>query len=280
VSPRRLLVAWALASITACTLFNPLDRYQSGKDSPADSSAVDVDVVSPAPDGPIDAGPTWHRYSFNFVDQTWSAPVRLEDLWAGPNAPPPRGIATAVELSDFDRLLVFSDDGTYYLQADGAWRPPAPIARAWAPMASVPRSAYHVPYAFARLVDPTAPDREGITFLDEPNAFLFYYTKDDRIGFDQSRPLTPADGGPPASAKSRWAFEVLDLANADPAKRYKNFTAYDDGSFVEFDAAFARTITPLAESFMFKNKANAPDPAVITAAYFDQSKLIAHLVGP
>src|SRR2546423_1602847 len=120
------LFAIGVVIAPSCTLLHPLDRYQAGGED-ASSDAPPVESA------PVDAGPSWKRYQYSLLQQTWSDPVLLSDIWTGPNAPPPRGISAAVELADEVRLLVFADDGTFYLQADGDWRPPQRIADAFKP---------------------------------------------------------------------------------------------------------------------------------------------------
>jgi hypothetical protein len=266
----------AVAVAAACTLANPLDRYGPGLGPTGDAALPSRGTA----DGAIDSGPSWKRYALRFSAMRWDPPALLTDLWNAPNAPPPRGIVTAVQLIDVERLIVFADDGNVYVQSGATWRPPVPITRAWAPLRGPPAAAFHVPFAFIKTVAPDASDVEGITLLDSPNAFNFSYTHDDHVLFVESRPLTKEDGGPPVDVRASWSFEYLDLENADPAQHYKNYTLYQNGTLYEFWADFSYHSVAVTESPMFENQPNAPVPSTVAAAYFDQAGGIAYFIGP
>lgn len=275
-----------------CTVVNPLDRYQSGGTEdggpsvPGSESGLDgsIDAVHDAAgDDRVDAdpGPGWTLYSYSLLSKTWAAPVLLRDAWTGSNAPPPRGIASAVQLVDEDRLLVFADNGNYYLRAAGVWRTPVPVAQAWAPMTFVPKGAYHVPFAFIKTVNAGAPNVEGLTFADNPVYFLFNYHPNDTIVFDRTGTTSDEDGGPKQrTGHIAWNFEVLDLGNADPNLRYQLYSLYDDGFVYLLRADGVFVGWPIAESPFWKGKTGAAPTTGLTAAYVDQAKGTAYFIGP
>lgn len=73
-------------------------------------------------------------YSRNFPSPSgpWTDnPPALSEVWSGANAPPPRGILAASQKYDNDDLLVWADDGNFYLRLGTAWQAPVPIATAF-----------------------------------------------------------------------------------------------------------------------------------------------------
>jgi hypothetical protein len=280
---RLVFLAVLFGASVACTLVNSLDRYQSGGPEPGDAGGVpessmtsDADAERPRDDG----GPSWKRYTYSLFNETWTTPVLLSETWIGPNAPPSRGITAVVELVDLDRLLVFADDGRYYVRADGEWRKPVAIGSTWAPMTSPPRSAHHVPFAFIKTVGGTV-DEEGITLVDNPNYFIFRYKPNDAIIFQQTGTLKVEDGGPPATTgKVQWAFEIVDLQNSDPGARYRIYSLYDDGRLYEFRADFASRSWPIAVSPFWLDKANAAPTTGLAAAYVTMATSEVSFIGP
>ena len=279
---RRALLAGTISVVAGCTVFHPLGRYQEGADE-ADAASGDPDAQTTGPDVVVvgDAGPSWTLYSYDTVAQAWSAPARLEDKWSGPNAPPPRGIASVVQLVDDDRLLVFTDDGSYYVRAACQWRAPVQVAQAWAPMAKVPKGASHVPFAFINTVVADASNNESVVFEDNPVYFLFDYFPDDTIVFRETGTLSDRDGGPKQRAGTvAWTFEVLDLSNPDAIQRYVSYSLYDDGRVHALRADGTFVSWAIAESPFWQGKAGAAPTTGLTAAYFDEAARTARFIGP
>ena len=140
VARKTLAIAWLapLACFDLGTLQTDPDAGPTGSDASSDVSPAPPDATpESAPldsDSPVDAGQSWRLYS-NIdpaAHRTAWTDVDLASVWTGANAPPPRGIVAATKLTNFDRLLVWADDGRFYVQEAGVWKAPQE-PRPWFP---------------------------------------------------------------------------------------------------------------------------------------------------
>jgi hypothetical protein len=223
------------------------------------------------------SAPSWNLYTYSMSTGAWSVPTPLSVAWGSANSPS-SGIAAAVMLEHFDRLLVFGENGDFYLRADGAWQPPVPIAEKFPALAGLTlRAVYHV------ASPPGAELSETITFSANPIAVAYDYKSNDSVVFlDQ---VTMQDDPPPAAPQASgtplWDFEIRDPSLYGTAAEYfRAYYGYSNGNLYQFDAAFVWQSWPYAESPFFKDKVNAPDPLSMRAGYFDAKLDRAVLLGP
>jgi hypothetical protein len=291
--PRRAasatLAIGALATLVAWGCTDSSYGVDAPPVSPVDAASPDASseaaLVDASVEAAVDAGPSWQLHSFDYYADAWSS-VALATIWTGPNAPPPRGIAAATELMDVDRLMILSDDGTYYVRANGAWQPPQRGGDAWPLLPTTVDSIYNLGHKFWVTQDPTAPLEEKITFISGSQAYIyrFVYNADpakDAIVFDSQVSTKDTDGGAPqASQKCVWNFEVLDLQNAKPEERAVLYAAYTDGSFWGFNAYLQWTPMLPADCPLWVGRPGAPDFSTIRAAFYSQGSRSVRLVGP
>lgn len=221
-------------------------------------------------------GVSWKLHTYNTANGTWSS-IAVDSVWAGANAPPSSGIVAVTQLEHFDRLLVFGEDGNFYLRSDGAWQPAVPISQKFPALGSLTlRSVYHV------ASPPGLPLDEGLTFIANPIAVQYeYHSNDAIVFFDQT---TMADDPPPAaplnSGTCVFDFEMRDPAKHGAADYYEFFLFYSDGKLYRFDAAFNWANWPVLSSPFWNGKPTAPDPTTIRAAWYDEKYGRVQLIGP
>jgi hypothetical protein len=239
---------------------------------------------------PVDAGgadvvtaPPWKLYSNaegSANPNAWNV-VALDVAWSGPNAPPPRGIMAAAQLDDFPRLLVWADDGKFYVRDEGGWRAPVATATAFPALAGRDfRGCYHHP------TNPgTAPASrvETLTFVDNPTAILYRYTALDAVQFISTVTMIdePAPyGAPKGSKKARWVISHWNPAKYMTAAYLAEYSGYDGDPYVYFfDATPATTNKWLfANAPLFAGKTNPPPQADIMAGFRDDALAINYLI--
>jgi hypothetical protein len=282
---RRRLVFVPVALATSCTLLRPLDRYN--RETDLDAAPADDTVVAPGdagPDAPLDAGPSWNRYTYATQTGRWGSPERLADIWTGPNAPPSHGIESVIQLADpdLDRVLVFADNGLYYVQASGVWQTPVETRKAWAPFSgTAPKGSYHVPWIFGILNNPNTAHEDTITLVDNPSYFNYSYKQNDAIVSAGSGPMQdePSPGPPQATGRILWAYEVITL-DAAPADRYVVNSLYEDGNLYSLNAALTWMMTPIRSSPYWQKPGAPAAPMTLRAAYFDHNLRTLHVIGP
>src|SRR5262245_47784199 len=86
----------------------------ASSNGPAVSSSSSSASASTSGGGGM-APASWNLYSFDMAMGKWST-VALSSVWTDKNAPPTKGILAATHLSHFNKLLVFADNGMFYLQ--------------------------------------------------------------------------------------------------------------------------------------------------------------------
>jgi hypothetical protein len=285
--------AVAIGALAALVAWGCMGGSPYGADapplSPPDAASPDASseaaLGDAAVDTLVDAGPSWQLHSFDYFADAWSS-VELAKIWTGPNAPPPRGIAAATELMDVDRLMVISDDGTYYVRANGAWQPPRRGGDAWPLLPTTVDSVYNLGHTFSVTLNPAAPYEEKLTFVSGSQAYIyrFVYNADpakDAIVFDSQVTTKDTDGGAPqGSQKSTWNFEIADPQNPTPEQRAVLYGAYTDGSFWRFNAGLQWTSMLPADCPLWIGRPGAPDFSTIRAAFYSQGSRSVRLVGP
>jgi hypothetical protein len=220
-------------------------------------------------------GPSWTLWTYKLTDGTWSN-MPVSSVWSGPNAPPPAGIVAVTQLEHFDRLLVFGQDGNYYVRADGAWQTPVPISTKFPILAPLTiGSVFHVssPPGFA--LD------EEVTFVANPTAVVYAYHSNDSVVFVDQVTMTdhPSPAPPQGSGTSVFDFELRDPTKHGQADYYLFYTYYSDGNFYQFDAAFDWAKWEVLKSPFWNGKPNAPVPGSIRAAWFDEKYARAQFIG-
>jgi hypothetical protein len=241
----------------------------------ADSGAAAVDLPTDAT--PNGAGPSWLLYSLaeSFPNQ-WSA-APLAQVWTGANAPPPRGIIAVTQLTLFDRLLVWTDEGKFYVREKGAWQAPQSTATAFPSLAGRDfRGVYHQPrYPSAEL--------EELTFVDNPTAILYSTNYFNVLTYETSVTMQnePAPyGAPKASKKLRWVSRAWNPGAADAAASLIEFSGYENDDYVYLFDATAQTVNKwlFADAPLFKGKSNVPSQDKIRGAWRDDPQTTTYLI--
>ncbi len=259
-----------------------------GATSSFDSTTGDANVEDAGPadsatgDANIDAGPPWKLYSNSTMtaSTTWNA-VALDVAWSGPNAPPPRGIKAVTQLNDFPRLLVWADNGMFYVRDTAGWRPPVATATLFPALAGRDFGACgHQPSTPG-----TAPaDRvENLVFTDNPTAILYTYSALDAAQYALTVTMTDETGpygAPKGTKKTRWVLRIWDPSKYGTAGYLADYSGFDNDPNVFFyDATPAPTNKWLfADAPLFVNKTNVPPQQNIRAAYRDDALGINYLV--
>ncbi|MFN8549796.1 MAG: hypothetical protein U0263_32680 [Polyangiaceae bacterium] len=221
--------------------------------------------------------PSWTLYSYNWATGVWSAPSALDINWSGSNAPPSTGIAAVTQLEHFDRLLVFTESGQFYLRAGGAWQAPVATTSKFPQLAGLTLgSVYHL------ASPPGDPIGETITFVANPTAVLYSYASNDTVAFDSKVTMKdePTPGPPQGTGSVLWDFEFRDPAAQGTADYFRGWYGYSNGTMYQFDAAFVWKSWPFASAPFFAGKANAPDPSKMRAAWFDAKANRLYMTGP
>ncbi len=218
---------------------------------------------------------SWRRYSLDTVAGTWSQ-VPLDELWVGANAPPSTGIAAAVSFTHFDRLLVVSDDGVVYEQADGVWQTPEPLARRFPMAGGLDVSA------MAHTPSQDSEDYEDVFLVQTPVAVVYRQFENGGLELAQVSDLTDQDGGAPqGTVDNDWTLGIIDPTGlgTDPDWLVW-YAAYANGDMWRFNAAFEWEQYPLADNPFFGVAAGEPEPLEVRAAYYDDTFEIAHFIAP
>jgi hypothetical protein len=277
--------------VPACLELGGVDEPSSEKDA---GSGGSVQGDASFPDSPgsggvsgvsggggragASAAPSWNLHTYTAATGAWTS-IPLSSVWAGAHAPPTSGIKAATQLEHFDRLLIFGDDGNFYLRADGVWQPPVPIAEKFPALAAVEiGSVQHVSSP------PDQPAKEeGLTFIVNPVAYIYEYHSNDALVFVEQVPLPedPPKGPPVKTETAIFDFELRDPTKyALAADYYEFFTYYSDGYLYRFDAAFVWEAWPILSSPFWSGKPDAPDPGSIRAGWYEEKYERIQLVGP
>lgn len=222
------------------------------------------------------AGQGLTLYRYDLGAGSWSK-IPLANVWTGANAPPPTGIVAAVQLELYDRLLVFTAAGKYYLRSDGIWQKPVATTQVFAALSGLSLgSVYELPSA------PGDPPDETLTFVANPTAVLYQYHSNDAVVYGKT--VTMKDDPPPAAPQKSgtvlFDFEVRKPSAYGQADYVHLYSGYADGHLYRFDAAFNWVSWPFAQSPFWNGKANAPDPTTLTAAWTEAKLGIVDFVGP
>jgi hypothetical protein len=238
--------------------------------SPADggSSTTGVDA------GPQVTAPSWMLYSnSDSAPNQWNA-VPLSSVWTGTNAPPATGIRAAAQLDDFNHLLVWADDGNFYVRISGAWQTPKLTASEFPALAGRDfRGCYHQP---SQPSTPAANKTESLGFVDNPTAFLYDYHANGNVSHVQDVTMTDEGGqygAPKATKKARWVMRTWAPGQFGTAAYLAEYSGYDNDAFVYFyDATPAPTNKwAFADAPIFKGKTNVPSQANIMVAWRDDA---------
>lgn len=249
-------------------------------DATTDTSTLDASTRDANP--PVDAGAPWKLYSnaTGNSPNVWNT-VALDIAWSGPNAPPPRGIKAVTQLNDFPRLLVWADDGMFYVRDAAGWRTPQSTATTFPALAGRDfRGCYHQP---PNPGTPPANRVEELIFVDNPTAILYNYTALDGIQFVSTVTLTDeggAYGAPKASKKARWVLRSWDPSKFGTAAYLAEYSGYDnDPNVFFFDATPAPTNKwAFASAPLFQGKTNVPPQQDIMSGWRDDALWINYLV--
>lgn len=219
--------------------------------------------------------PSWTLWTYKMADGTWSQ-LPVSSVWSGANAPPSSGIVAVTQLEHFDRLLVFGEDGNFYLRADGAWQPPVPISAKFPALAPLTLgTVFHVSSPPSTALD------EELTFAANPTAVIYAYHSNDSVVFVDQVTMKddPSPAPPQNSGTAVFDFEIRDPAKYGQADYYIFYTFYDDGNLYRFNAAFDWLKWPVLASPFWNGKPNAPNPSSLRAAWFDAKYARAQFVG-
>ncbi len=277
------LVTWTWLVPLACS--SPYDSSstevpEGGTPSPPPEVRTDGGPSTPPADAAIDAafaGPSWKLYANSAVTPNAWTSIDLGVAWAGPNAPPPRGIMAVTQLTVSDRLLVWADDGYFYTRADGKWQPRQATDTAFPALKGRDfRGVYHQPNY------PTTGVEE-LTFVDNPTAIQFTYSLEGAINLE-GPPLTMADepppfGAPKASKKCRWVTRQWKLGQVGP-ELLTEYSGYDGDPYVYY---YDGTPMPagkwlFADAPLFKDKTGVPLRERIMSGWRDDKLEITYLV--
>ncbi|MBK6692136.1 MAG: hypothetical protein IPG50_08020 [Myxococcales bacterium] len=278
VARKTLAIAWLapLACFDLGTLQTDPDAGPTGSDASSDVSPAPPDATPESAPldsaSPVDAGPSWRLYSNidTAAHRTAWTDVDLASVWTGANAPPPRGIVAATKLTNFDRLLVWADDGRFYVQEAGVWKAPQETATVFPTLLGRAfRGAYHQP-------NKPTPGVEEIVLVDNPAAFLFSYSAADVVSYRSQ--VTLADeagpfGAPKGTKKLRWVTRSWNPLNADASTYLAEYSMYEgDDNVYFFDATALPTNKWLFSAApLFSGKTNVPPKDSIAVGWRDDS---------
>ena len=213
---------------------------------------------------------SWNLYSFDMMMGTWSS-VALSSVWTDPNAPPTTGILAATHLAHFDKLLVFADNGMFYLQDSGVWKPPVMTSNRFPEVVNPAalNTLYHVPSDWNQ--DPMMmPLTEGLDFVENPLVYAYNYFSDDTVQYITTVMANdePLPGPKQATRKALWSFEVWNKSQIGMADGYVAWWGYDDGFVYKFPADFMWEQYLPAGGPLWAGKPGAPPWGGLQAAYF------------
>lgn len=221
----------------------------------------------------------------------------VSDLFVGSNAPPVRGIVSAEETSDGNKLFVWADDGLVYLRKAGVWLPPKPfidyftnpdlLGCALAPSAPIAST-------FGGDVDNPAGD-QWLTSTNQPGNVVFMaYTVSlttDEFTFINCLPTQDVVGGPPEMTHpAEYAFveqrapygTVKDALTAYKAHAGIVYMQYSGNSPDDpsCNLCYDPVSSPEATSLLKVDGQNgAPAPQTIEAAFHDPTTGVLYTIG-
>ncbi|MGH1347684.1 MAG: hypothetical protein ACRBN8_39380 [Nannocystales bacterium] len=218
---------------------------------------------------------SWHRYSLDLTQGTWSQ-VPLSEIWVGDNAPPPTGITATTSFTHFDRLFVIAEDRMVYEQADGVWQTPELLDTRFPAAAGMDIDAMvHTP-------GQEADDVEELFLLETPVAVVYEQFENGGLELSQVADLMDHDGGAPQGTVD----VIWTIGRADPSGIGSDadwlvwHQAYSNGDLWRFNAAFQWVSAPLDDNVYFTGAAGEPDVFSVEAAYFDDGFQRAHFIAP
>lgn len=223
----------------------------------------------------------WRRHAYRLATQTWDSPQPLDEVWVGPDAPPPRGIVAAASPVLSQRLLVITESGCLHERVGAQW-------------IEMPLGDRFVEASGSSTNIATAarwPDHDELTLIDNPTARVYNLSAEASI---VSEPivvtLDDENMGPPhGTGTALWAFAMTDPDLIDVAPWYNAYFFYDDGMLYWYNAGTAAalgdgwSIHPAqggSNPIFQGTSANEPDPAQIRAAYYSTEADRVYFVGP
>jgi hypothetical protein len=217
---------------------------------------------------------SWNLYSFNMGSGKWLSET-LSSVWANDkHAPPTKGIVAATHLAHFNRLLVFADDGMFYLHDGVTWKPPVKIGDIMSPFKEVINpaalnTAYHVPSDWDQ--NPMMrPLHEDLFLVENPSIYQYTYSSDDQITYVTT--FMAKDESPPgpkqASGKALWSFDVWNWSQIGTPEGYVRWWGYDDGYVYKLRADFMWEQYLPMNGPLWVGKPGAPPWGGLQAAYF------------
>jgi hypothetical protein len=217
-------------------------------------------------------GLTLYSRSFPNPAVAWSSePLSL--AWTGPNAPPPRGILAAEHANATDaRLLVWADDGNFYLQKNGSWELPVPIAAAFPGVGASTIKATEMfqsqpggDHSILILTTGTTPRR----------GFLYVFQSNDAIVADAMNPYvimptSDPQGAPQDAVDCDWSFalQTAYVGTPDWVIFWRHFgtKVYEyNGGNDDWMANWDDAASPL-----WMGTTGGPAPGSVVAAYYDE----------
>ena len=215
---------------------------------------------------------SWHRYSFDMATKTWSSEL-LSNVWTGANAPPSTGIVATCHLDLFDKLLVFTDEGTLYTLEGGAWSTPMPATVLFKdPMhPEALKEVSHVPVGWEGT--PSMPFTETLTLTNNPMYWIYDFTESG-TKLDSAGNSAPPDGVNPSEPSSvtmtaQWTFSVWNKSVKGMADRYVTWSTFRNGLVYKKDGLNTWSSWPVASDPIWAGAPGAPDWTTLEAAYFD-----------
>lgn len=217
-----------------------------------------------------------NRYVYQPNIDSWEV-LPLNQLWAGPNAPPCSAtILGTTQIQAWNQLLVWTADGMYYRRVNGNWQPPEPTSQRWGVVADIQFTGVSNIPPFADL------EVSEILFGTAGTVYNYEMYEDGAAIFDQT--LMVEDGlgaAPPAgSLGMRWGAS---LARPDihPSPEWlTSYQFYGDGLLYRLIGFNDWTSWALAQSPLFTNPPNGLDPNAIEAAWGSTQPERIYLVGP
>ncbi len=231
--------------------------------------------------GTVDDHAGLRLYSLQFSGSGSTAQY-LSEAWSDPKAPPRcADVMATVQLTDIGRLLVFTTDGQLYWRKNGTWMPPTAATARFPSLPATIDAVYQVPHS---LFDVNAAGGADLTFTASPYAYLYTYDQNDSVSGFQKVTMTDetAKGGPnQAGAHALWMLERFDPALYQKSgDAFLAYSEYDNGMVYKFDAAFAWTSWPVAQSPLWAGKSNAPPVGQCVAGFADHAPDVLYLICP
>jgi hypothetical protein len=175
-------------------------------------------------------------------------------------------------LDHFDRLLVFANNGKFYVLKDGLWQAPKSTSATFPYLpATTVRAGIHVSVGWD-VPSPPLPLTESLTLVDNPTWWGYNYTINDQVTYQETGTLEDTPNGPyRATSKGKWAFIVWNKTLVgdpmDGAKAYTGYEAYDTSVYY-YDLNFVFKQYAWSDVPYWKGTVNQPPWATLDAAYF------------